>query len=244
MSYSCADKVLLLADGLHLTLKIIIFHFWWFTRGEIPPLLVLLGSSERAMPAAPLRRWWVRSGRAQVTSGASLGGCPPGARWGLPAAPAGQPLAAARPFLALHWLLLFHIPVAEMTCCGAQSQTSHRQCSALCRPQANPLWKWLSCLAPPQVTLWPTGDAKGSGVHCSVWCLQPTAASCVNYRIRLASNFKLGVLPLLAKGEKVFVLAQRNENDSPSACVVLHIHCKYKHKYLNKFLCSRSGGQS
>lgn len=111
MSYSCADKVLLLADWLHLKFKIIIFHFWWFTRGEIPPLLVLLRSSERAIPAAPVRRWCGRSGRAQVTSGASLGGCPPGEMWGSPAAPAGQPLAAARAFLALHWLLLFHIAV-------------------------------------------------------------------------------------------------------------------------------------
>jgi len=188
----------------------IIFRFWWFTRGEIPPLFVLLESSGRATPAAPwdVGRWWVQSGSVQVTSGAVLGGeaqlrssedCRQPSRCAA--------LGTAGSFLVSHCLLLSHIPVAEMTYCGAGRQTSHQCCLTLSRPRANSLLKWLSYFS----------SSRGNTVahrQCeSLWSplqqylafsrQQASAASCVGYKIRLASNFNLGLLPWLRRG-KVF----------------------------------------
>lgn len=121
----------------------IIFHFRWFTKGEIPSLFVLHQSSGRAIPAAPGGRGeavgqeWKGSGL--FWEDAHLERCKD--HWQLSDWAA---LGPARPLLALHCLLLLHIPVAGMTCCGAGSQTSHQWCSRLSRPRANSLLKQLS----------------------------------------------------------------------------------------------------
>lgn len=194
-----------------------IFNLRWLfsifsdSQGERFPRCLYCSSHQEEWLQLPLEiigRWWVQSGRVRVTSGGdayleSCEDCRQPSRWAA--------LGTARPFLALHCLLLFHIPVAGMTCCGAGRQTSHQWCSTLSRPRANSLLKWFSYFSSSQ------SNAVAHRQCKSFWSpLQrylafswqwSWAASCVSYKIWLASNFKLGVLPWLRKGEKFFVLA-------------------------------------
>lgn len=191
-----------------------LFSIFGDSQGErLPPSLYCLSHQEEQvqLPLEIVGSWWVRSGRVQVTlvlfwGNAHLESCKDCWQPSCWAA-----LGTAGPFLALHHLLLFHVPVAGMTCCEAQSQTSHHWCPTLSRPRANSLLKWLSYFSSSRSNVVAQRQRKKLWSPLQQYLAfsrqQTWAASCVSYKIRLASNFKLGVLPWLRKGEKFFVLA-------------------------------------
>lgn len=223
--------------------KTIIFHLWWFTRGEIPPLFVLLKSSRRLTPAAPCDPGgvvgWEGKGFQEVSS--TVLRSPPGELQ----------------------RLLATLPSGSSTSCQSfpnftlPPPFSHPCC------RDNPLWNgepnfpwWCSMLSRPTTSSPLTRDhyfSSFQGLVCGQQATQRSlnalqqyltfgllltqAAPRGSYKIP-ASTYFLNQLSCHGWEKGIAFcscLVERERSIQPS--VFLHTHCKYKCKYLCKYLC-------